>query len=280
MPPSTYSIVACDLGRGEWGVAVQSKFLAVGALVSWAESGTGAIATQALMNPAYGPEGLELLRAGMNAAAAVEALTAADPGRAGRQLGIVDARGEAACFTGEGCMEWAGSRTGTGYALQGNLLVSGATLDAMEDGFRATAGSPLATRLLAALAAGQAAGGDRRGQQSAALLVARAGGGYGGADLAVDLRVDDHPEPVVELARLYELHTLYFGQTAPEQWLPLEGALAGEVAGLLAALGYAGGDLGVDLERWAGFANLEERVAGSARIDPVVLAELRAAGRG
>jgi uncharacterized Ntn-hydrolase superfamily protein len=275
VPASTYSIVACDWARGEWGVAVQSRFLAVGSLVCWVEAGVGAIATQAWMNPFYGPKGLDLLRKRKSASATVEALTSDDPGRAQRQLGVVDRRGGSAAYTGAECLDWAGSRTGEGYAIQGNILVSEATVEAMEQAFLSSGRGPLAGRLLAALRAGQAAGGDRRGQQSAALLLSQRGAGYGGFDISVDLRVDDHPEPVAELARLLDLHRLYFGQTPTDEWLPLSGGLAVEVASALAALGYATGDLGADLERWAGFVNLEERVSGGERIDPVVLGELR-----
>jgi uncharacterized Ntn-hydrolase superfamily protein len=278
VPPSTYSIAGCDLACGEWGVAVQSKFLAVGALVCWAEPGVGAIATQAWMNPDYGPDGLALLRQGMDAAAVVDALVSADAGQAQRQLGLVDGEGASSSFTGSECLDWAGSRTGDQYATQGNILVSEATVAAMETTFLSTGGS-LAERLLAALVSGQAAGGDRRGQQAAALLVVGRGRGYGGCDIAVDLRVDDHPEPVAELERLLGLHTLYFGETPADEWLPVDGPLEAEIAAALASRGYASGDLGADLEHWAGFANLEERVSGAARIDPVVLGELRAGVR-
>jgi uncharacterized Ntn-hydrolase superfamily protein len=272
---STYSIVGCDLTRGEWGVAAQSRFLAIGSLTCWAEAGVGAVATQAWINRDYGPTGLDLLRSGAGAGAVVAALTSTDHGRDKRQVGIVDGRGESASYTGAECLEWAGSRTGHGYAAQGNILVSEATVEGVEHAFLASAGAQLAERLLGALIAGQAAGGDRRGQQSAALLVAKRGAGYGGCDVAVDLRVDDHPEPVAELARLLRLHTLYFGETPPEEWLPVGGELQNEIVSILARLGYATGDLGADLERWAGYVNLEERVRGGERIDPVVLEELR-----
>jgi uncharacterized Ntn-hydrolase superfamily protein len=275
VPPSTYSIVACDLARREWGVAVQSKFLAVGSLVSWAEAEVGAIATQAWMNVGYGGDGLELLRQGASAEETVERLVSADAGREQRQLGVVDALGRSSSHTGSGCLAWAGSRTGEGYAVQGNILVSSETVDAMAGTFEAHAGGALAERLLAALASGQEAGGDRRGQQAASLLVVRRGGGYGGCDIAVDLRVDDHPKPVAELHRLYALHRLYFGETPEEQWLPVDEQLQRELAERLGRLDYASGDLAVDLETWAGFVNLEERVRGAARIDPVVLDALR-----
>jgi uncharacterized Ntn-hydrolase superfamily protein len=278
VPSSTYSIVACDLDRREWGVAVQSKFLAVGALAPWVEAEVGAVATQAWLNVGWGAEGLALLRAGVAADEAVARLVAADPGREQRQLGIVDARGGSATYTGAGCLDWAGGRAGDGYAAQGNILVSGETVDAMADAFEATPGAPLAARLLAALERAQAAGGDRRGQQAAALVVASRGAGYGGSDVAVDLRVDDHPQPVVELRRLYTLHQLYFGRTPGEEWLTVTDELRRELAGRLARLGYASGNLAADLAAWAGFVNLEERVDGVERIDPVVLAELRKEG--
>jgi uncharacterized Ntn-hydrolase superfamily protein len=274
--PSTYSIAACDVERGEWGVAVQSKFLAVGSLVSWAEPGAGAVATQALANPRYGPDGLALLRQGLSAGDVVERLTAADDGRDDRQLGVVDAGGGSASFTGSACFEWAGGRTGVGYAAQGNILVSGETVDALAEAFEGTAGRPLAERLLESLAAGQAAGGDRRGQQSAALLVAKRGAGYGGlSDIAVDLRVDDHAAPIAELARLYELHELLFGKTPDDEWLPVDHDLGTELRERLRALGYPQEALEEALAAWAGTENLEERVRGADRIDPVVLAELR-----
>jgi uncharacterized Ntn-hydrolase superfamily protein len=268
---ATYSIVACDLAAGQWGVAVQSKFLAVGSVVPWAEPGAGAVATQSYANPRYGPGGLALLRQGRSAQQVVGELTAADDGRAQRQLGVVDASGGAATFTGEGCHDWAGGRTGDGYAAQGNILVSAATVDALAETFEASSG-PLAERLLAALAAGQAAGGDSRGQQSAALLVVERDGGYAGlSDTLVDLRIDDHERPIEELQRLYEAHQLLFGKTPRDKWLPLDDELQAEVIGLLAGLGYE------TLADWAGAANLEERVDGDDAIDPVVLRELRRA---
>ena len=272
--PSTYSIVACDLERGEWGVAVQSKFLAVGSVVSWAEAGVGAVATQAYANPRYGPDGLALLRKGDRARTVVEKLTGEDEGAADRQVGIVDAIGESATYTGNDCFEWAGGRTGVGYAAQGNILVSEATVDALAETFESTEG-PLAERLIACLAAAQAAGGDRRGQQSAALLVAKEGGGYAGmSDVAVDLRVDDHATPIEELARLYELQQLYFGETPGEEWLDVDDVLRTELTERLAALGYDG-DLDTAFRAWTGAENLEDRTRGVERIDPVVLAELR-----
>ena len=272
---STFSIAACDLERREWGVAVASRFLAIGALSAWAEPEVGAIATQSWIKASYGADGLGLLAEGASAAEALERLIAADDGREQRQVGIVDREGRTATYTGSGCVGWAGDRCGPGYAAQGNMLVSAETLGALADTFEADAAAPLAERLLAALAAGQAAGGDRRGQQAAALRVVRRGGGYGGADALVDLRVDDHAEPVRELERLFALHELYFGSTPEEEWLPVDAELERELRARLDALGHASGDLAADLEEWAGVENLEERVRGAARLDPVVLAEIR-----
>jgi len=266
----TFSLVAHDREARQWGAAVQSKFLAVGSVVPWAEPDAGAIATQAYANPRYGPAGLALLREGLDAAEVVARLVGADEGRAERQLGIVDATGAAAAWTGPECMDWAGHRTGDGYAAQGNILVGSETVDALADTFEASTGRPLAERLLDCLAAAQSAGGDRRGQQSASLLVVERDGGYGRmSDVLVDLRVDDHEAPIDELRRLYELHDRLFGRTPPGEWIPLEGALADEVRRRLERLGYD------SLDAWAGVANLEERVHGNDTIDPVVLTALR-----
>src|SRR5213593_732305 len=186
---ATYSIAACDLDSGQWGVATQSKFLAVGSVVPWAEPHVGAVATQAYANPRYGPQGLELLRSGLSAHEVVDRLTEADEGRDHRQLGVVDAKGDAATYTGRECLDWAGGRTGAGYAAQGNILVSGATVDALAETFEEAAGQPLAERLIDCLAAAQAAGGDSRGQQSSALLVVERDGGYARmSDVVVELR--------------------------------------------------------------------------------------------
>jgi uncharacterized Ntn-hydrolase superfamily protein len=269
---ATYSIVACDLDARQWGVAVQSKFLAVGAVCPFAEAEVGAVATQSYVNPRYGPDGLALLREGLSAEEAVERLTGADEGRSQRQLGIVDARGRAATYTGGGCMEWAGGRTGPGHAAQGNILVGEETVAALATMFEANARLPLAQRLLECLAAAQAAGGDRRGQQSASLLVVQRDGGYAGlSDILVDLRVDDHEQPIQELRRIHGLHRLLFDTTPRKDWLPLEGDLRAEVDGRLGRLGYE------TLEAWAGVENLEERMDGDDAIDPVVLEALRGA---
>ena len=214
---ATYSIAACDLDAGQWGVATQSKFLGVGSVVPWAEPGVGAIATQAYANPRYGPDGLALLRDGKSAEEVVEILTAADEGRDHRQLGVVDGEGRGASHTGSECLDWAGGRTGPCYAAQGNILVSAATVDAIAETFEAGTG-PLAERLLDCLDAAQAAGGDSRGQQSAAILVVERDGGYAGlSDSIVDLRVDEHPRPLEELRRIYVMHQAIFGKTPPER---------------------------------------------------------------
>jgi uncharacterized Ntn-hydrolase superfamily protein len=272
---ATYSLAACDLEAGRWGVATQSKFLGVGSVVPWAEPHTGAVATQAYANPRYGPEGLALLREGLAAEEVVERLTSADDGREHRQLGVVDAQGGSASFTGGECYEWAGGRTGRCYAAQGNILVSGETVDAMAKTFEATDGKALDLRLLDCLDAAQAAGGDRRGQQSAALLVVEKDGGYASlSDVVFDLRVDDHEHPLAELRRLHGLHVTLFGQTPKDEWVPVDAELAAELRDRLAKLGYEG-ELADSLFRWAGNENLEERVDGAEAIDPVVLEELR-----
>jgi uncharacterized Ntn-hydrolase superfamily protein len=272
---ATFSIVACDLDAGQWGVAVQSKFLAVGSVVPWAEPHVGAVATQSYANPRYGPDGLALLRDGLSARDVVERLTAADDGRAQRQVGVVDARGRAASYTGDECLAWAGGRTGDCYAAQGNILVSEATVDALADTFERSGGTPLAVRLIDCLEAAQAAGGDSRGQQSASLLVVERDGGYAGlSDVLVDLRVDDHELPIEELGRLYRLHDALFGRTPESSWVEVDAGLAAELSERLARLGYEG-SLEEALDRWAGSANLEERVRGADRIDPVVLEALR-----
>jgi uncharacterized Ntn-hydrolase superfamily protein len=271
---ATYSIAACDLDAGQWGVATQSKFLGVGSVVPWAEPQVGAIATQAYANPRYGPEGLALLRDGLSAEKVVERLTSGDDGRDHRQLGIVDREGRAATFTGSECMEWAGGRTGPCYAAQGNILVSAETVDAIAETFESSSG-PLVERLLDCLDAAQAAGGDRRGQQSAAVLIVEKDGGYAGlSDAVVDLRVDEHPKPLEELRRIYAEHQAIFGETPREEWIDVDDALAQELRERLAKLGYEG-DLGEAFFTWAGNENLEERVDGVENLDPVVLEALR-----
>ena len=273
---ATFSIAACDLEASRFGVATQSKFLAVGSIVPWAAAGVGAVATQAYANPSYGPEGLALLREGATAADVVQQLTSRDEGRAQRQLGVVDANGGSASYTGAECHAWAGGTSGPGYAAQGNILVGPETVTALADTFTATAGRPLAERLLDCLAAAQAAGGDSRGQQSAALLVVERDGGYAGlSDVLVDLRVDDHEQPIEELTRLYGMHDLLFGKTPRSQWVAVDADLRDELTDKLGRLGYDG-SLEEALPAWAGTENLEERVEGVEQLDPVVLRELRA----
>ncbi len=238
--------------------------------VPWAEPHVGAVATQAYANPRYGPEGLALLREGLSAEEAVERLTSADDGRDHRQVGVVDAKGGSASYTGSACNAWAGGRTGEGYAAQGNILVSAETVDAIAETFESSADRPLAERLIDCLAAAQAAGGDSRGQQSSALLVVEKDGGYAGlSDVVVDLRADDHERPVEELLHLYGLHQQLFGKTPRLQWIALSAELRAEIRERLARLGYE------SLDEWAGVENLEERVEGDDAIDPVVLEELR-----
>jgi uncharacterized Ntn-hydrolase superfamily protein len=268
----TFSLVACDLEAREWGVAVASKFLAVGSVVPWGEGEVGAVATQSYANVTYGPDGLTALRAGASAEDAMQRLLAPDPDREQRQVGIVDGQGRGATFTGGECFDWAGGRTGDCYAAQGNILTGADVVDALADTCSETAG-PLSERLLAALTAADRAGGDSRGRQSASLIVRKRDAGYGGNnDILVDLRVDDHPDPVIELARLYEIHDLLFGRTPEDQLIPLERVQA-ELGSRLGGLGFDG-ELEPALAAWAGGENLEERLAPGT-IDPVVLRILR-----
>lgn len=282
----TFSIAAWDgsVSPPEWGVAVASKFLAVGAAVPWVRAGAGAIATQALANLAYGPDGLDLLSAGTDAAGVVAQLTGSDEGRDDRQLGVVDASGRAATFTGSACFDWAGGIAEDGFCCQGNILTGPEVVDAMGAAFRATTGE-LAVRLLAALKAGDDSGGDRRGRQSAALYVAREGGGYGGGvDRAVDLRVDDHLTPVDELARLWRIHSLLFPRPESLEFVPIDHELAGEIRYLLSQLGYDAGSGGGEaydaqlkaaLYEYVGTENLEERWSDDALVERRVLEHLR-----
>ena len=274
----TFSIVARSADGHSHGIAVASKFLAVGAAVPAAEAQVGAVATQSYANLAYRPQGLALLRTGVDAAGVVAGLTAADEGRAQRQVGVVGPTGDGATYTGAGCHDWAGGVAGDGFAIQGNILVGPQVVDAMHEAWLASdPKAPLARRLLAALRAGDEAGGDKRGRQSAALLVVARGEGYGGtSDVVADLRVDDHAEPLPELARLLDIHELLFGKPDPATLLPLEGSLAAEVRGRLVAAGHEGASLDEALASWAGVENLEERMV-PGKIDPLVLAHLRGA---
>lgn len=280
---STFSIVGYDPEAQEWGVGVQSKFLAVGAVVPWAKAGVGAIATQSFANTAYGPDGLNLLSQGLPAEEVMERLLAADPYREHRQVGIVDAQGRAATFTGRDCFSWAGGITGKNFAAQGNILVSEATVAALAETFQAARGS-LAERLVAALDAAQDAGGDRRGRQSAALLVVKPKGGYGGLnDRYVDLRVDDHVEPIKELGRLLDLYKLYFYKTRPEDLLQIDAAIARELQEILRLAGYSlaqptgryDEETKKALLAYMGTENLEERQRDDDQIDRVVIEYMR-----
>lgn len=275
----TFSLVARSADGERWGVAVASKFLAAGAVVPGVRAPLGAIATQSFANLRYLPDGFALLGDGRTAQETLDALVAADDGRAQRQAGIVDGQGRPATFTGEECLAWAGGVTGPGYAIQGNILTGPEVIVEMERAFLASdPEQPLALRLHAALLAGDRAGGDSRGRQSAAILVGGVGAGYGGgSDIAVDLRVDDHQDPVVELGRLLRMHDLVFGKPA-ETW-PVEGEVAERLRRALDSLGYVEPDLMDALEHAAGVENLEERLVPGA-VDPVVLSYLeeRAAG--
>ena len=284
-PLCTFSIVGCDLSVPAWGVAVASKFLAAGAVVSWARAGAGAVATQAHAKVPFGTQGLNLMASGLSAEDALARLIAGDEGRAHRQVGLVDAQGRAAAYTGDACMGWAGYRVGQGYVCQGNILTGPETLDAMAEAYEHTSGS-LEQRLVAALDAGDRIGGDRRGKQSAGVLVVKPGGGYGGDnDRYLDLRVDDDPAPVGRLAELLALHTLYFGEPDREVLLPIDATLAAELQALLIRQGYLGGSasgvwdaVSVDaFWRFVSMENLEERWSLDAPdvLDPVVLDFIR-----
>ncbi len=277
----TFSIVGRAAEGGALGVAVASKFLGAGAAVPAALADVGAVATQSYANLAYRPQALALLGTGVPATGTVAALLAADTGPVDhRQVGVVGTDGPGATFTGSACHEWAGGAAGDGYAIQGNMLAGPQVVEQMRQAWLAGAEQHrLAYRLLAALRAGDEAGGDRRGRQSASLLVVAKGLGYGGtSDVLVDLRVDDHPAPVTELARLLDLHTLYFERPDPATLLDLDGEVGAEVRERLAALGHRAGPAVADLDEalasWAGIANLEERIV-AGKIDPLVLDQLR-----
>jgi uncharacterized Ntn-hydrolase superfamily protein len=280
--PSTFSIVARDPANGDLGVAVQSKFLAVGSIVPWAQAGVGAVATQALSNTAYGPEGLRLMAAGWTAPEALTQLLAMDHDPDQRQVLLVDAAGRSAAHTGPRCHYWAGHIVGEGYACAGNILVGEETVHALSETFKAAQGA-LPERLVEALAAGQAAGGDRRGQQSAALLVLRTAGGYGGRDdHFMDLRVDDHLQPIAELKRILGLHRLYLTKSSPDELIARDESIVRELQSMLRQTGHYQGEItGVYDEAtrnglWDlyGIENLEERWHDEL-IDTVALAFLR-----
>ena len=274
---STFSIVGADPEAGDVGVAVQSKFLAVGAIVPWARGGVGAAAVQAFPDVTVGPRALDLLATGVDPDAVLDELVRADPMAAQRQTGLVAADGRSASHTGAGCFDHKGSVTGPGYAVQGNVLAGPEVLSAMETAFLDHRG-PLAHRLLAGLQAGQDAGGEKRGMESAALVVARPGGGYGGNhDRLVDLRVDHHDDPITRLAELLEVRDFYFDRSPPSAWFPLAGEVRDEVSALLRRGGWLeeGAALPSALMDFMGWENLEERWADDDHVDPVVLGHLR-----
>lgn len=266
--PSTFSIVGYDPQEKAWGIAVASKFLAVGAVVPWARAGVGALATQSYANTSFGPDGLEKMARGLSAREALAELLAADPESAKRQVGIVDRQGRAATFTGKSCFDWAGGLTGENFAAQGNILAGAGVVQAMADVFRKSEGN-LARRLLDALRAGDDAGGDRRGKQSAAILVVKEGAGYGGFnDRWIDFRVDDHIEPVHRLGELLDLHDLYFEESPVEDRVRLFGEPLKNIQAILKRLDYYhGSQNGVydpttrtAFEAFIGNENFEERV--------------------
>jgi uncharacterized Ntn-hydrolase superfamily protein len=279
----TFSIVGYDPEKEEWGIGVQSKFLAVGSAVPWARAGVGAVATQSWANTSYGPRGLAMMEEGVPADEVIAWLTKEDEDRDVRQVGVVDAKGGAAAFTGDGCYDWAGHIVGQNYTCQGNILVSEDTVKAMAHMFENTEGA-LVDRLLSALRAGQKAGGDRRGQQSAALFVVREAGGYGGFnDRLVDLRVDDHPSPIDELGNLLKLHRLYLGETDPDKLVKIEAGVAQELQEILTRAGYYQARI-TDvydeatkkaLKDFVSTENLEERWRDDDLLDGVILDFMR-----
>jgi uncharacterized Ntn-hydrolase superfamily protein len=278
----TFSIVAADPAAGDWGVAVASKFPAVGAVVPYARAGVGAVATQAWGNTSFGPDGLDLMASGVSARDALGRVLSADDGREDRQAGFVDALGRAETFTGSRCMDWAGGISGEGFAAQGNILVGDRVVADMAAAFTSTEGD-LCDRLLAALVAGDRSGGDRRGKQSAALLVVRAGGGYEGRnDRYIDCRVDDHPEATAELVRLFGVwdDTMLVRN---DPLLPATPDLVRELQRRLRALGaYEGEETGTldaatleALAEWAGAGNLEGRLRDDDQISQQLVREIR-----
>lgn len=275
---TTYSIVGADPDRDEVGVAVQSKFLAVGAIVPWARGGVGAAAVQAFPDVTVGPRALDRLEGGEHPEAVLGDLVRDDRMAPQRQTGLVAADGRAASHTGDDCFPWRGSEVGHGYAAQGNVLAGPRVVEAMAEVFTSTPG-PLARRLLAALRAGQAAGGEKRGVESAALVVRKPGGGYGGNhDRLVDLRVDHDDDPIDALGGLLNVHDYYFGKADPSELVRLDKAVREEVARRLVAGGWMSATdepIEEPLMAYMGWENLEERWAGADRIDPLVLAHLR-----
>jgi uncharacterized Ntn-hydrolase superfamily protein len=282
MSVSTFSIVALDRQTGEIGIAVASKFLAVGAVVPWAQAGVGGIATQAWANLSYGPEGLRLLSGGTPADEVVKRLVEPDEHRQQRQMGVVDAQGRSAAWTGQECFNWAGHRSGDGFTCQGNILAGPQVVEAMAETFQRTAG-PLPERLVAVLEAGQGRGGDSRGQQSAALYVVKEKGSYGGyLDRYIDLRVDDHPTPIAELRKLLDLHRLYFATTERALTL-LAGNVVRELQEILTRVGFYQGTITSEYDdatkqafrRFCGVENFEERWREDDQVDREILNYMR-----
>ncbi|WP_203339224.1 DUF1028 domain-containing protein [Planococcus beijingensis] len=278
---ATFSIVAADPETGEVGVAVQSKFLAVGSVVPWAKANVGAVATQSWANTAFGPEGLALLEKGLSPEEVIDKLVSDDPGRSLRQVAVINAEGEASAFTGHECYDWAGHMIGKHHSCQGNILVSEETVSEMSRTFEASEG-PLAERMLKAVAAAQHAGGDSRGKQSAAVYVVQEGAGYGGYnDVKVDLRVDDHPEPIEELQRLYELHKMYAAPS--EDKLAIEGDVLKTVVEQLVKLSLLGmgdynsynAEVKEALKAFVLRENFDDHWSEEALIDESVLAYLK-----
>ncbi|MBH9965980.1 DUF1028 domain-containing protein [[Bacillus] enclensis] len=277
----TYSIVGYDPEEKEWGIAVQSKFLGVGSVVPFAKAGVGAVATQSYANTAYGPHALQLMEEGKTAEEALDIITKDDPERHLRQVGLIDAWGHSATFTGEGCYDWAGGMTGKYFTAQGNILVDENTVKAMAETFESAPGS-LAERLLHALDAGQDAGGDSRGMQSAALLVVKEKGGYGGFnDRYIDLRVDDHASPIKELKRIYLMHQLYFKESDPGRVVLLEGEVRDALEKELKRHGYADGSKSLHqaLKDYLHTENFEMREQEENYIDLDVLDYMKKQGR-
>jgi len=270
----TFSIVACDLEEQSWGVAVASKFPAVGAVVPWAQAGVGGVATQSFANTSFGPRGLALMGTGLSAHETLDRLLEDDPDKELRQVGLVDAKGGSVTFTGSGCFGWAGGVSGKGYSIQGNILASGKVVPAMEKTFLKTKGN-LPTRLHAALLAGDRAGGDKRGRQSAAIYVAKPKAGYGGyLDRWLDYRVDDHEDPVSRLGELLEMHELYFGKSAEADRVEIHGKVQEQVTAILVEQGYLknGRQFMDAFQEFIGNENFEERADSQASwIDGPVL---------
>lgn len=270
----TFSIVASDLKEQTWGVAVASKFPAVGAVVPYAQAGVGAVATQSFANTSFGPGGLELMARGCAAKEALALLLKDDSDKQLRQVGLVDAKGGSATFTGSGCFTWAGGVSGRGYAIQGNILAGGKVVPAMEKAFLKANGN-LPERLHAALLAGDRAGGDKRGRQSAAIYVVKPKGGYGGyLDRWLDYRVDDHENPVRRLGELLEMHELYFGKSPESERMPIKGRVLMRLRTILKQQGYLKKDKDfiAEFNEFIGNENFEERADANARwIDRPVL---------